>query len=237
MPAVHSSFWLSRGQHWKTFFFAPGTPAEPPRPPRELQLLTQPAAAEPARHRGGASRSRTRRSRTTTPPRRCRRPSRSRREVARSASPRQVPPGAYSQAPKIIKDWMRKNFSPAARTTVSPPNPPRGKGDCSAPTAQPAWFHPPAWAPPQPQPYPPPLNHWFFASNLRKPVEPSSPPKHGRRPAEGCASHGGGSPGEKLGALPATTTGEKTKQSHALLPATHHSANYGRPASFTRNAV
>ena len=32
------------------FFCAPGTPVEQTRPPGQLQLLTQPAAAEPARY-------------------------------------------------------------------------------------------------------------------------------------------------------------------------------------------
>ena len=57
------------GRPWYVFqfFCAPGTPVEPTRPPGQLQLLTQPVAAETARHRGGASRSHNRRrSRTTT---------------------------------------------------------------------------------------------------------------------------------------------------------------------------
>ena len=53
------------GRFWYVFFqffCAPWTPVEPNRPPGQLQLLTQLASAEPARHHGGASRSRRRRS-------------------------------------------------------------------------------------------------------------------------------------------------------------------------------
>ena len=57
------------------FFCAPGTPVEQNRPQGQLQLLTQPASAEPALRRGRTSRSRRRRSRTITPEPRCRRPS------------------------------------------------------------------------------------------------------------------------------------------------------------------
>ena len=69
--------------------------------PQPLQLLTQPAAAEPARHRGGASSSRRRRSRTTTPPRRSRRPSRSRScTLCFSTTGAVRDLQAHSQAPK-----------------------------------------------------------------------------------------------------------------------------------------
>ena len=84
----------------------------------------------------------------------------------------------------------RKLFSLTTRATISPPNP------------QPAELSPP--------------------KHRRRPVKTTHSSQDALSRLQGAPrqplQHGGGSPGEKLGALPATMTGEKTKQSHALLP-------------------
>ena len=96
--------------------------------PLGLQASSVVAAAEPARHRGGESRSHR-----TPPP------------------------------PRTTRCALRKLFSHA-----TPPNTP----ETTAPlAAHPVWFHP------RPQPHQPPPGT-SVPRGLRRPAEPSSPPKH-----------------------------------------------------------